>query len=230
VLREKGEERLYSLADPNWNVVAICDANGDIQERYTYDAFGKRNVFDENFTAKNDTEFNWNRAFNGQVLDGETGLMLYRMRYYDVVFGRFVNRDPIEYWAGDMNLCRYVANRSVNVVDPSGLFIGPIIRICADIYDTGSMVKGYSEAMEEVYKIKTIMNEHKEEIEELLKPRPPQPDRFPPSTGDPPSSPGFPPSSPGPVPPKDGPWKPGDGVPEGHLPPRPPHKPFPLEE
>jgi RHS repeat-associated protein len=120
VLREKGEERLYSLADPNWNVVAICDANGDIQERYTYDAFGKRNVFDENFTAKNDTEFDWNRAFTGQVLDSETGLMLYRMRYYDVVFGRFVNRDPIEYWAGDINIYRYVCNSSLLYTDLLG--------------------------------------------------------------------------------------------------------------
>jgi uncharacterized protein RhaS with RHS repeats len=82
ILREKGSERLYSLADPNWNVVTICNANGDIQERYTYDAFGKRNVFNENFTAKAGTEFDWNRAFTGQVIDAETGLMIYRMRYY----------------------------------------------------------------------------------------------------------------------------------------------------
>ena len=33
VLREKGQERLYSLADPNWNVVAITDAAGVVQER-----------------------------------------------------------------------------------------------------------------------------------------------------------------------------------------------------
>jgi hypothetical protein len=57
VLRENGEERLYSLADPNWNVVAICNATGIVQERYTYDAFGKRNVFNVDFTVKTETEF-----------------------------------------------------------------------------------------------------------------------------------------------------------------------------
>jgi RHS repeat-associated protein len=124
VLREKGEERLYSLADPNWNVVAICDANGDIQERYTYDAFGKRNVFDEDFTAKTGTDFNWNRAFTGQVLDSETGLMLYRMRYYDVIFGRFVHCDPIEYLGYDINLYRYVTNDPISYVDIWGMSKG----------------------------------------------------------------------------------------------------------
>jgi uncharacterized protein RhaS with RHS repeats len=90
VLRETGEERLYSLADPNWNVVAICDANGDIQERYTYDAFGKQNVFDEDFTTKTGTTFSWNRTFTGQVFDTETGLLLYRTRYLNSWFGRLV--------------------------------------------------------------------------------------------------------------------------------------------
>ncbi|MCL2742638.1 MAG: RHS repeat protein, partial [Planctomycetaceae bacterium] len=40
ILREKGAERLYSLADPNWNVVALTDVSGIVQERMKYDAFG----------------------------------------------------------------------------------------------------------------------------------------------------------------------------------------------
>ncbi|MDR2407486.1 MAG: RHS repeat-associated core domain-containing protein [Bacteroidales bacterium] len=121
VLREKGEERLYSLADPNWNVVAICDSTGDVQERYTYDAFGKRNVFDSNFTTKIGTDFNWNRAFTGQVLDLEIGLMLYRNRYYSTELGRFITRDPIGYNAEDVNIYRYVTNSTSNIQDAMGL-------------------------------------------------------------------------------------------------------------
>jgi RHS repeat-associated protein len=124
VLREKGEERLYSLADPNWNVVAVCNDSGDVQERYTYDAFGKRNVFDADFTAKTETEFDWNRAFTGQVIDAETGLMLYRERYYDVEFGRFINRDPIEYWDEEINFYCYVANAPTTYVDIWGMSKG----------------------------------------------------------------------------------------------------------
>jgi RHS repeat-associated protein len=121
VLREKGNERLYSLADPNWNVVAICNNNGVVQEHYTYVAFGKRNVFDASFTAKTGTEFNWNRAFTGQVLDMETELMLYRIRYYHTALGRFINRDPIEYEADDTNLFRYMYNNPLKYQDENGL-------------------------------------------------------------------------------------------------------------
>jgi RHS repeat-associated protein len=121
VLREKGEERLYSLADPNWNVIAICDNSGNIQERYIYDAFGKRNVFDANFTTKADTEFDWNRVFTGQVIDSETGLMLYRNRYLKTKFGVFISRDPITYEGDDVNLYRYVFNFAVNGLDTLGL-------------------------------------------------------------------------------------------------------------
>jgi YD repeat-containing protein len=39
--RERDEEKFYSLADPNWNVVAIIDSSGVTQERMKYDAFGK---------------------------------------------------------------------------------------------------------------------------------------------------------------------------------------------
>jgi hypothetical protein len=41
VLRERGQEKLYSLADTNWNVVAIANGSGTIQDRMKYDGFGK---------------------------------------------------------------------------------------------------------------------------------------------------------------------------------------------
>jgi RHS repeat-associated protein len=135
VLREKGSERLYPLADPNWNVVAICNISGNIQERYTYDAFGKRNVFNENFTAKAGTTFDWNRAFTGQVLDIETGIMLYRSRYYHIQLGRFVSRDPIEYEASDNSLYRYVRNRIMSFIDPTGL-----LQVCCRPMQTGNIL------------------------------------------------------------------------------------------
>ena len=33
-------ERLYALQDANWNVVALVDTSGVIQERFTYTAYG----------------------------------------------------------------------------------------------------------------------------------------------------------------------------------------------
>jgi len=54
------------------------------------------------------------------VLDSETGLMLYRNRYYHTGLGRFVTRDPMGYGSGDYNLLRYVRNRSLMTLDSFG--------------------------------------------------------------------------------------------------------------
>jgi RHS repeat-associated protein len=137
VLREKATEKLYSIADPNWNVIAICDNTGDIQERYTYNAFGKRNVYNAIFVAQIESAFNWNRAFTGQVLDSKTGLMLYRHRFYHVELGRFVSRDPIGYLQQEFNVYRYVRNSSIFVLDASGLgpSVGLDIGISTHVYD-----------------------------------------------------------------------------------------------
>jgi RHS repeat-associated protein len=86
-----------------------------------YDAFGKITWLDNNFSAKNSSDFNWNRTFTGQALDAETGLMLYRNRFYHTGLGRFFNRDPIGYQGKDTSLYRYLRNRVTNLNDSFGL-------------------------------------------------------------------------------------------------------------
>jgi len=127
VCRDRDSERLYSLADPNWNVVAVADATGAIQERYAYDGFGKRRIFDASFTPQSTSAYAWNRAFTGQVFDSHSGLMLFRERYLLPTVGRFTSRDPIGYDAEDMNLYRYVKNMPPIHVDPDGQVIPPIV-------------------------------------------------------------------------------------------------------
>ncbi len=51
----------------------------------------------------------------------ETGLMLYRNRFYLPELGRFLQRDPIGYDAGNQNVYRYVGNRVVTDTDALGL-------------------------------------------------------------------------------------------------------------
>jgi len=136
VLREKGKERLYSLADPNWNVVALANASGSVVERMKYDAFGKVTWMNANFVTKAKSGFSWNRTFTGQVFDTGTGLMLYRNRYYNVGLGRFISRDPIGYDAKDVNLYRYARNDTLQHVDPDGKrFIGPRCAVCVGPFD-----------------------------------------------------------------------------------------------
>ncbi len=63
----------------------------------------------------------FDRGFTGQVYDKETGLMLYRNRYYSTDLGRFVSRDPIGYEGDGVNLLRYVGNSPIMFSDPEGL-------------------------------------------------------------------------------------------------------------
>jgi RHS repeat-associated protein len=119
----------YVLQDANWNVVALTNAAGVVQERYTYASFGKLNVFDTSFTPKSASTFNLTRSFTGQVIDAETGLMLYRNRVYHPTLGRFLQRDPIGYKADDENIYRYVNCNPLLNTDPTGN--SPIALACA---------------------------------------------------------------------------------------------------
>jgi RHS repeat-associated protein len=121
VTYRKDSTDYYVLQDANWNVVGLTNAAGAIQERYNYSAFGKLNVFDASFTPKSASTFSLTRSFTGQVLDNETGLMLYRNRGYHPTLGRFIQRDPIKYCGRDKNLFRYSYNSFVSLWDSWGL-------------------------------------------------------------------------------------------------------------
>jgi RHS repeat-associated protein len=73
------------------------------------------------YGAKASSDYSWNRTFTGQVLDVETGLMLYRNRYYHSSLGRFITRDPINYKANDLNVYRYCFNLPLIKLDIFGL-------------------------------------------------------------------------------------------------------------
>jgi RHS repeat-associated protein len=120
----------YVLQDANWNVVALTNISSAVQERYTYSSFGKLNVFDASFTPKSVSTFSLTCSFTGQIFDNETGVMLYRNRVYHPTLGRFVQRDPIGYKGGDINLVRYVFNSVSAFCDSFGLqkTIVPLIR------------------------------------------------------------------------------------------------------
>ncbi len=94
--------------------MAVTDETGTVQERFCYDAFGRI----EGLAS------DWNRTFTGQVFDAETGLMLYRNRFYSPELGRFLQRDPIGYEAGDVSIYRYVANNPFSFNDSTGLGSG----------------------------------------------------------------------------------------------------------
>jgi RHS repeat-associated protein len=122
-MRERGEECLYPLTDPNNNIIAIIDSTGEVKERYRYDAFGKVTYLNPDFSVKTTSQYDWDFLFTSRRLDKEPGLMYYRNRYYHPVIGRFTTVDPLGYNAGDVNLYRYVNNQPEILADPIGLDI-----------------------------------------------------------------------------------------------------------
>jgi RHS repeat-associated protein len=49
------------------------------------------------------------------------GFYYMRARYYDPEVGRFISEDPIGFEGGDVNLCAYVKNNPILLIDPEGL-------------------------------------------------------------------------------------------------------------
>ncbi len=141
ICRVKNTEVLYALQDPNWNVVALVTPSGSVAERMTYDSFGKPTFRDASFVAnvsQTTSSYNWTKTFTGQVYDVETGLMLYRNRYYHPGLGRFITRDPIKYAGRDVNLYRYVGNNATLHSDRDGKAVDSISESVSNAIATGN--------------------------------------------------------------------------------------------
>ena len=85
------DERLYAMQDANWNVVAVADTAGAVQERYSYTAYGIVTVLNPDFTPAtgNLSAYSNTTLYTGSELDLETGLQYNRARYYGAELGRF---------------------------------------------------------------------------------------------------------------------------------------------
>ena len=88
-------------------------ATGQVAQRLDYDAWGQ--VVQD--TAPGFQPF----GFAGGLYDKDTGLVRFGLRDYDASNGRWTNKDPIGFNAGDGNLYAYVHNDPVNFIDPTGL-------------------------------------------------------------------------------------------------------------
>jgi len=103
------------------NVVMLTNAGGAKVQTYTYDVWGKPSGFDSAGAAITPSSFASRLLFTGREYDPETALYHYRARAYSPTLGRFLQTDPIDFDAGDMNLFRYVSNSPLILTDPEGL-------------------------------------------------------------------------------------------------------------
>ena len=115
----------YYLQDANFNVTAVVDDQGDVEERYAYTPYGEVTILDSSFLNPRSSSLISNEyMYTGRRRDPETGLQLNRERYYHSGLGRWVNRDPIGYWGSEWNLYEYVNGMPMVAIDPFGLHQG----------------------------------------------------------------------------------------------------------
>jgi hypothetical protein len=112
-------ERLYGIQDPNWNMIALANTTGDIQERYAYSAYGMPSVLTPAFASRASSSFAWEHSFCAYYLDSGTALLAVRFRMLNPLVG-WVTRDLIQE-SVIAGLYAYVNDQPLVHVDPLGL-------------------------------------------------------------------------------------------------------------
>jgi RHS repeat-associated protein len=103
--------------DGNGNITAYINlTNGQVTQRFEYDAFGNGLSFDSQLSNSTALSF----RFSTKYTDPETNLLYYGYRYLSPELGRWLNRDPIGD-RGGFNLIAMVENGLINQWDLLGL-------------------------------------------------------------------------------------------------------------
>jgi RHS repeat-associated protein len=132
------EERLYVLADANYNVTALVNTSGSVVERYVYDPYGRFDVKDASWGTRANSSYVWVYLHQGGRWDATEAMFSFRNRDYSPTLMRWASVDPIGFTAKDFNTYRYVRDDPTIANDPQGLFIVNPIPILWDILFPGN--------------------------------------------------------------------------------------------
>jgi len=113
-------ERLYAIQDGNWNVIALSDALGTIQERFAYTAYGVPLFLNAAFVQQPSSASEWETLYAGYRHDHATGLQFVRYRILHAILGCWTTRDPLPI-TREWDLLSYVFSQPLNQIDPFGL-------------------------------------------------------------------------------------------------------------
>ncbi|WDY60294.1 RHS repeat-associated core domain-containing protein [Pseudomonas sp. PSKL.D1] len=131
----EGQKIYYFHTDQIGTPLELTDSEGSIVWQATYRSWGAI----ESLAVR---EVEQNLRFQGQYLDGETGLHYNTFRYYNPEVGRFDTQDPIGL-TGGANLYQYALNPTA-YIDPLGLSFGSgkgTHNAIATLYDSNGNVK-----------------------------------------------------------------------------------------
>ena len=130
----RGGSRKVYIPDALGNTVALMDSTGALTDTFEY--FPSGTVASR--TGTTPTPFQWVGG-SGYYRDNAKRVHV-RARNFYVNLGRWAETDPIGFDGGDYNLYRYVKNRFVVMIDPSGLQFGKPLtpqETCKNYYKEG---------------------------------------------------------------------------------------------
>jgi RHS repeat-associated protein len=110
--------------DANWNTTALTDASGAVQQRFTYDPYGKATARDASTWASTTDAYTFTELHQGGRQDTVTGLVNHRERDDNVSTGGWQQADPAGYIDGANRYQATLAN-PLYYVDPRGLQAWP---------------------------------------------------------------------------------------------------------
>ncbi len=124
---KRGDVTYYYRKNPQGDITALLDSNGNIVVQYKYNAWGECKVLNASGVIVTDTthigHINPHR-YRSYYYDTETGLYYLKSRYYDPSICRFISMDDIAFADPDsingLNLYAYCGNNPVMNVDPNG--------------------------------------------------------------------------------------------------------------
>ena len=128
-----GGATYYALTDIQGTVWGYVDSQNNVVARWQYDAWG--NVLSEEIDPSAAALAALRYRFQGREWSAATGLINFRMRWYDADTGRWLSKDPIGL-SGGLNLYEFCRGDPMNNIDPIGDFDLPTA-----IQLTGFMVR-----------------------------------------------------------------------------------------
>jgi RHS repeat-associated protein len=111
-----GGASYYPLTDIQGTIWGYVDSQNNVVARWQYDAWG--NVVDEDVSAPALAKLRY--RFQCREWSAATGLVNFRMRWYDPETGRWLSKDPIGL-SGGLNLYAFCSTSPINLCDIFGL-------------------------------------------------------------------------------------------------------------